>query len=103
MRKYSKIRTTSLFNTERQESTVMLNNNVKDGDEKRQEEEIVKKEGPDGGWGWVVVLSSFILNCVLDGICNSFGIIMDPLVKDLSLDPVSVVFITLGHIFRGAP
>jgi len=86
-----------LLNTGRQESTVMLNNNVQDGEEKKQEEEeIVEKEGPDGGWGWVVVLSSFILTCVLDGICNSFGIIMDPLVKDLGLDPVSVS--TVGSV-----
>ena len=96
MRKHPKIRTTSLLSTERQESTVMLNNNVKDGDEKKQGKEIVKKDGPDGGWGWVVVLSSFILTCVLDGICNSFGIIIDPLVKDLGLDPVSVS--TVGSV-----
>src|SRR6218665_2730586 len=29
---------------------------------------------PDGGWGWVVVTASFILNCIVDGVCFSFGV-----------------------------
>lgn len=30
---------------------------------------------PDGGWGWVVVIASFIVNLIADGITFSFGII----------------------------
>ncbi len=30
---------------------------------------------PDGGWGWVVVFASFIVNLIADGITFSFGII----------------------------
>ena len=29
---------------------------------------------PDGGWGWVIVVASFLCNMVLDGIGYSFGI-----------------------------
>lgn len=28
---------------------------------------------PDGGWGWVVVVASFLCNLVVDGIIYSFG------------------------------
>lgn len=28
---------------------------------------------PDGGWGWVVTFSSFMVGLVVDGICFTFG------------------------------
>ncbi|KAI8780177.1 monocarboxylate transporter 13 [Biomphalaria glabrata] len=32
---------------------------------------------PDGGWGWIVVLSSFSISLLVDGTCFSFGIFFD--------------------------
>lgn len=29
---------------------------------------------PDGGWGWMVVLASFVIHVIADGIVYSFGI-----------------------------
>lgn len=28
---------------------------------------------PDGGWGWVVTFSSFMIGVIVDGICFTFG------------------------------
>jgi len=44
---------------------------------------ICEPEGPDGGWGWFVVLASFICLCVLDGAGYTFGIFLDPLLVEM--------------------
>lgn len=31
---------------------------------------------PDGGWGWVIVVSSLVCNIIVDGIGYSFGIFL---------------------------
>ena len=36
---------------------------------------------PDGGWGWVIVLSSFVCNFIVDGICYTFGVFLDSYVQ----------------------
>lgn len=33
-------------------------------------------EPPDGGWGWIVVIASFMCNVIVDGIIFSFGIFL---------------------------
>ena len=42
-----------------------------------------RRASQDGGWGWVVVLASFLCVCVLDGIGYSFGVFLEPLLADL--------------------
>lgn len=39
------------------------------------EEDSQYSEAPDGGWGWVVVFASFMINLIADGITFSFGVI----------------------------
>ena len=31
---------------------------------------------PDGGWGWVIVVASFLCNGLVDGFCGTYGILM---------------------------
>jgi len=54
---------------------------------------------PDGGWGWVVMIASFICNLVLDGIAYTFGIFLDPLMKHFGVKegPMSMV----GSVLAG--
>ena len=37
---------------------------------------------PDGGWGWVVVIASFLVNMIADGVTFSFGVLFDELQKE---------------------
>ncbi len=37
---------------------------------------------PDGGWGWVVVVGSLLVNIIVDGICFSFGCFLLPLMDE---------------------
>ena len=36
---------------------------------------------PDGGWGWVMTFSAFIVGVILDGISFSFGILFVQLLE----------------------
>jgi len=56
-------------------------------------------EGPDGGWGWLVVLGSFLCNLVLDGIAYSFGILLKPMQDDLQTSVGSISLI--GGVLAG--
>ena len=31
---------------------------------------------PDGGWGWMVVLGSFVIHTIRGGLANSFGVFL---------------------------
>ncbi|CAH1795975.1 unnamed protein product [Owenia fusiformis] len=45
-----------------------------DDDKKATDDVISPLVPPDGGWGWVIVFSSFITNFLIDGVCFSAGI-----------------------------
>lgn len=54
---------------------------------------------PDGGWGWVVVLSSFLCNLIVDGIIFSFAIFLEPIAKEFSVDKAEVTLV--GSLMSG--
>lgn len=48
------------------------------------EQTVVIPRPPDGGWGWMVVLGSFMCNVIVDGIIFSYGLFLPELSKDLN-------------------
>lgn len=46
-----------------------------DSSSSSSEEESLVPVAPDGGWGWVVVFASFMVNLIADGVTLSFGVI----------------------------
>ncbi|CAF3800653.1 unnamed protein product [Rotaria sp. Silwood1] len=56
---------------------------------------------PDGGWGWIIVFASFMLNFIMNGITFSMGdIFLRPLMDNLNKTrgPVSAIFGILSAI-----
>lgn len=60
---------------------------------------------PDGGWGWVVVLASFLSNLVADGLVYTFGLFLDDIsvAFDVSVGRVTMVgsIMTFFYYFVG--
>jgi len=44
-----------------------------DGDAETDSGSLLVPLPPDGGWGWVVTLASFMVGVIVDGICFTFG------------------------------
>ena len=68
-------------------------------------DEELKKDpyaAPDGGWGWVVMVSAFFCCLTLDGICYVFGVFLDPLKEDFGGDnaTISAVGSVLGGVIQ---
>ena len=56
------------------------------GNESRCESESAAEvRGEEGYWAWLVVFSSFICLCVLDGVSYTFGMFLQPLTDDLGI------------------
>ncbi|CAJ0587855.1 unnamed protein product, partial [Mesorhabditis spiculigera] len=52
-----------------------------------------KTQGIDGGWGWLVVLSAFLIHVVADGFVNTLGILMDDLKTELHSDNTNAALV----------
>ncbi|CAF5214738.1 unnamed protein product, partial [Rotaria magnacalcarata] len=56
---------------------------------------------PDGGWGWVIVFSSFMIHFIMDGITYSMGdVYLEPMLTNLHFSRayVSAIFSFLESI-----
>ncbi|KAG1679215.1 Monocarboxylate transporter 12 [Nymphon striatum] len=56
---------------------------------------------PDGGWGWVVVFASFIINLISDGIGFSFGVIYIELLSYFNESKGKTAWV--GSVFYAMP
>lgn len=48
---------------------------------------------PDGGWGWVIVVVSFLCNAIVDGVAYSFSPYIDILSKQFDAPKGKVAWI----------
>lgn len=61
---------------------------------------------PDGGWGWMVVLGSFFIHVIADGVAYSFGIFLGALIDDFDAGRGDVGWISslmVGMTFCSGP
>ena len=54
---------------------------------------------PDGGWGWMIVMVSFLCASVVDGLCSVFGVMLPDLV--VYFDQSSSTVAMAGSLLAG--
>ena len=54
--------------------------------ESKSKQVVELKKAPDGGYGWVVLIASFFVSFILDGVMYSFGIILDEIKRNVAAD-----------------
>ncbi|GAB1606924.1 monocarboxylate transporter 12-like [Argonauta hians] len=62
-------------------------------------ENSIYAESPDGGWGWVVLFSSFLLNVIADGCAYSFGVFYTELLQTFRQSKSKTSWV--GSVFVG--
>ncbi|CAH1100792.1 unnamed protein product [Psylliodes chrysocephalus] len=65
------------------------------------EDEDEKPKIPDGGWGWIVVLSSLLLSMIADGVSFSFGLLYVEFLDEFKAS--SSVTSWIGSLFLAIP
>ncbi|CAG2180301.1 unnamed protein product [Oppiella nova] len=54
---------------------------IEDTDDEVEPHILITDPAPDGGYGWVVVLASFLCNVIVDGIAYTFGLFFEQFVQ----------------------
>lgn len=47
---------------------------------------------PDGGWGWVVLAASFLINFIMDGTIYSLGLFLEEIAEYMGTYPTRVAY-----------
>lgn len=61
----------------------------------------IKPKIPDGGWGWIVVMSSFVISMIADGISFSFGLLYIEFLDEFKTSKSMTAWI--GSLFIAVP
>lgn len=73
---------------------------------------LIQDPAPDGGYGWVIVLSSFMCNLIVDGIAYTFGLLVDILVNEFNSNAGTVTlcasllsgfYLSVGKFYSNFP
>lgn len=88
-------------NAEKNDMVRFKQDSVSSASSTSSEDDEDKPNIPDGGWGWVVVLSSLILSMVADGISFSFGLLYVEFLKEFEASRSTTSWI--GSLFMAVP
>lgn len=80
------------------DDSIISSNSYIDEDSEDEED---KPKIPDGGWGWVVVLSSLVISMIADGISFSFGLLFLEFLKEFGASKSATSWI--GSLFMAVP
>ncbi|RZB40362.1 MFS 1 domain containing protein [Asbolus verrucosus] len=53
---------------------------------------------PDGGWGWMVILGSFLCNFIVDGIIYTYGQFLEDISRSYHVHPTTCGFQVVGFV-----
>ncbi|KAL4704428.1 hypothetical protein ACJJTC_014360 [Scirpophaga incertulas] len=97
-------------NDNKEEIKLNLHNNLESNgatynktseEEKNYSSKQKKVSIPDGGWGWIVVLSSFVISMIADGISFSFGLLYIEFLEEFQASKSTTAWI--GSLFIAVP
>lgn len=73
-------------------------------DDEEEPHIIINDPAPDGGYGWVIVLASFLCNVIVDGIAYTFGLFFEEFVRhfDTTKGKVALCGSLLNGCYLGA-
>lgn len=63
------------------------------------EEQVEPSVIPDGGWGWYICCGTFVVNFIVFGIHNSFGVIYANLLDELKIGEAETGMYIYFHLY----
>ncbi len=61
------------------------------------QKKMFQEVAPDGGWGWVICLATFLCHFVVGGTYYSYGIMLPHLIDQFNSDHVTISMIGSGE------